>query len=104
MRQRARTRPGTGIRELDEFAQRIVTCSLKYAPFSYRIDLHRTHSACEAEPRSWVLLQDDEMIIPQITGKMFYGDPPATSNETLEARVAAVDVLNMESATNAFSG
>ena len=46
---------------------------------------HRTHSAGEAEPRSWILLQDDEMKSTQIAGKIFCGDPPATSDESLES-------------------
>ena len=40
----------------------------------------------------------------QIAGKVSCGDPPATSNEILEARVTVVDVLDMEFATNAFYG
>ena len=44
------------------------------------------------------------MIPTQITGTIFCGDPPATSNETLEAGVTVDDVLDMEFATNSFSG
>ena len=73
----------------------------KIALFAFRIDAHR---AAEAEPPSWALLQDDEMIPTQITGKILCGDPPANSNESLEAGVTVVDVLDMEFATNAFSG
>ena len=68
------------------------------------MDAHPTYSVGEAELRSRVLLQDDEMIPIQIAGKILCGVPPATYNETLEAGVTVVDIMDMEFATNAFCG
>ena len=40
----------------------------------------------------------------QVAGKILRGNPSSASNETLEAGVTVVDVLDMEFAAGAFSG